>query len=166
MGKPPGLDPEGINVAKDTINGLEWWVVEWKIVQVQKRMKESLGNAIVSPPFLAGEIEQLRLMFTPIMKDNARRNEDSYHKMVSETPKALLNLKIDCNFTVQYFFTVGRGTAQQQFPRPGQGPHVHNFAKSTVTEHHDELALGLKDKIDTLDKSLVVGVKIRIESSH
>lgn len=166
IGLPPGLfrfasgseesQPEGINICPLEMNGEAYHAVEWRIQHLQKRLKESLGNALVSPNFTVGDIVDLRLMVSADLKDAdlRRRNKDSYHKKVNEGPlDAILKLKADCSHELDYYFTVGSGEATQV-----RGPFKHSFKKSTITGQAD-LGINLIAMIEP-DRSLVAGVRI------
>lgn len=153
---------EGVTVERRPLDGSESGSecerAEWRIGNLSTKLKGCMGRALVSRPFSAWGLEDLRLMVFPDGKDvvkgpRSKRQKDQYAKKVTEGPlDGSLKLKVpDCPapHVLTYYLKVG-GVRK--------GPFVHNFAESTVNGCSDFGVDWLK-QVDG-DQRLTVSVEI------
>lgn len=157
------LDPndegrlEGVQVFPGFVEGEPCQCAEWRINQFSSKLKSCMGKPVVSSPFKACGLEELRLMVFPEGKEakgpRSKRQKELYNKRVTEGP-------LDCNLKLkvpecppphilEYFLKVGTCRI---------GPFRHNFAESTVNGPHDFNIDWLKQV--EADQSLTVAVEI------
>ncbi|CAE8612951.1 unnamed protein product, partial [Polarella glacialis] len=133
-GEPLDEGPlEGINVVMSTTaDGEVCQLAEWRIGHLSTKLKGCMGRALVSSPFSAWGLEDIRLMVFPDGKEpvkgpRSRRQKELYLKKVSEGPlDGCLKLKVpDCPapHVIEYFLSIGSVRC---------GPFKHNFGESTV----------------------------------
>lgn len=125
---------EGVTVAPGEINGMECVKAEWRIGHLSTKLRGCMGRALVSSPFMAAGLEDLRLMICPDGKEatkgpRSRRQKELYAKKVMEGPlEGCLKLKAptssDVAQEIDYYLKVGSKR---------MGPFTHNFAESTVS---------------------------------
>jgi len=115
---------------------------EWRIGHLTVKLRGCMGRALVSPPFSAWGMEDLRLMLHPDQKESAqgprsRKQKELYAKRVSDGPlDGCLKLKVpNCPppHTLTYYLTIGNSADNRQ------GPFTHNFSECTVSEPADFL---------------------------
>lgn len=136
------------------------YIAEWRIGNFAHKMKSCMGRPLVSPPFSANGLENLRLMVFPDGKEPAqgprsRRQKEAYVKMATEGPFcAGLKLKVpDCPppHIVPYFLHVGAMRT---------GFFEHNFGEKSVNGHMEVFSgTSWLDHIEA-DQSLVVRAEI------
>jgi len=129
---------EGVNVIDaHNADGTACQKAEWRIGHLSVKLRGCMGRALVSPPFTAWGMEDLRLMIYPDQKESAtgprsRRQKELYNKKVSDGPlDGCLKLKVpNCPapHTLEYYLTVGASDANRK------GPFTHNFAECTVSD--------------------------------
>jgi len=162
---PPGIDValddsplEGVHVERMQIEGAECERAEWRIGHLSAKLKNCMGRALVSSPFSAWGLDDLRLMVFPDGKEvpkgpRSKRQKDQYSKKVFEGPlEACLKLKVpDCPapHVLEYYLKIGDIR---------KGPFKHNFAESTVNGCSD-FGIDWLKQVDG-DQSLTVTVDI------
>mmetsp|Transcript_36752 Transcript_36752/g.84847 ORF Transcript_36752/g.84847 Transcript_36752/m.84847 type:complete len:331 (-) Transcript_36752:170-1162(-) len=124
---------EGVQLSNVSVDGLDLERAEWRIGQLSQKLKGCMGRALVSPPFNAAGLEELRLMVFPEGKEStkgprSKRQRELYNKKVNEGPlEGCLKLKVPIcpnELELQYFLKVGNSR---------KGPFKRNFAESTVS---------------------------------
>lgn len=150
----PGVFTGNIDVA-----GLPCARAEWRIDSVRAKLQASMGRPLVSPPFSARGLPNLRLMVLPDPREavkNARNRERKsvYTAMVKKGPlNGSLKLKADClehDKVLSFFLTVGAVR---------RGPFTYDFAECAIHGCDDFNTDWLK-QVDETDGSLAVGVEI------
>jgi hypothetical protein len=165
MSPPPGLEVsldesplEGVNVERTSIDGHAAEKAEWRIGHLSAKLKNCMGRALVSSPFSAWGMDDLRLMVFPDGKDVAKgprnkKQKDLYAKKVTEGPlDACLRLKVpDCPapHVLEYYLKIGNVR---------KGPFKHNFEESPVNGSSD-FGIDWLSQMET-DQSLVIAVEI------
>lgn len=134
---------------------------EWRIGHLSMKLRSCMGRALVSSPFKACGLDEIRLMIYTEGKHTAkgprsRRQKELYAKKVSDGPlDGCLKLKVpSCPVArdLEYFMIVGK----KRF-----GPFKHNFAECTVAGDWEDFdGLNWLDEVDPLDHSLTVGVEM------
>lgn len=90
--------------------------VEWRIEDVRCKLQASMGRPLVSPPFAACGLPNLRLMVSPDAREAAKtvrshERKSLYATMVKKGPVyGSLSLKADClerDTKLKLYFTVG-----------------------------------------------------------
>lgn len=150
---------EGLTLTSSDVDGVSFTCVEWRIAQLSLKLRGCMGRALVSPPFAAVGLEDLRLMVCADGKDAAKgarnkRQKELYTKKVSEGPlDACLKLKVpNCpaNLDLEYFLKVGSSR---------RGPFRHNFSENTVNGC-DDFGVDWLKQLEG-DHSLIVSVEIK-----
>eukprot|EP00441_Pelagodinium_beii_P034946 CAMPEP_0197651454 /NCGR_PEP_ID=MMETSP1338-20131121/32571_1 /TAXON_ID=43686 ORGANISM="Pelagodinium beii, Strain RCC1491" /NCGR_SAMPLE_ID=MMETSP1338 /ASSEMBLY_ACC=CAM_ASM_000754 /LENGTH=340 /DNA_ID=CAMNT_0043226085 /DNA_START=100 /DNA_END=1122 /DNA_ORIENTATION=+ len=151
--------PPGMSLCTLDLAGRTCTRVEWRIEDLYGKLQASMGRPLVSPPFAALGLPNLRLMVFPDGRDtmkNARSGERKglYAAMIKKGPlHGALKLKADClqcatvmtvNLTV--------GTVRS-------GPLVYNFSEQAIHGLDDFGADWLK-QVDKTSGSLTVGIEI------
>eukprot|EP00930_Biecheleria_cincta_P017745 TRINITY_DN14004_c0_g1_i1.p1 TRINITY_DN14004_c0_g1~~TRINITY_DN14004_c0_g1_i1.p1 ORF type:complete len:390 (-),score=72.99 TRINITY_DN14004_c0_g1_i1:123-1241(-) len=156
-----GAGAEGIQVSTQRVDGKEFECAEWRIGQLSIKLRGCMGRALVSSPFNAAGLEELRLMVCPDGKDGAKgprskRQKELYAKKVLEGPlDGCLKLKVpSCpsDLELKYFLKVGSCR---------KGPFTHNFSENTVSGCED---FGV-DWLTQLDPDLSLLVSVEIEKA-
>jgi len=128
---------EGVSVKECLVDGAGCEKAEWRIGSLSVKLRGCMGRALVSPPFSAWGMEDLRLMIYPDQKESAtgprsRRQKDLYNKKVSDGPlDGCLKLKVpNCPapHVLKYYLTVGSSETNRK------GPFEHNFSECTVSD--------------------------------
>lgn len=149
---------EGINVTSGVADGMSCEIAEWRIGNLSTKLKGCMGRALVSPPFSAWGLEDLRLMVFPDGKEplkgpRNRKQKEGYTKKVTEGPlDGCLKLKVpECPapHIIEYFLHVGSMKC---------GPFKHNFGESTVNGCSD---FGV-DWLQEVEQDLSLTVKVEI----
>jgi len=149
---------EGVHVTPTTVDGVDCENAEWRIGHLSTKLKGCMGRALVSSPFSAWGLEDLRLMVFPDGKEvskgpRSRRQKELYAKKVSEGPlEGCLKLKVPAcppPHVLEYYLKIGNTR---------KGPFNHNFAESTVNGCLD-FGIDWLKQVDA-DQSLTVGVEI------
>jgi len=158
---PEPMQNEGVNVRDGGVEGDKCQRAEWRIGHLSVKLRGCMGRALVSPPFSAWGMEDLRLMIYPDQKESAtgprsRRQKELYNKKVSDGPlDGCLKLKVpNCPapHTLKYYLTVGTSLNNRR------GPFTHNFAECTVSEPA-EFGMDWLSQVDG-DGGLTVSVDI------
>lgn len=151
---PPGISLR--NLEESGSNGTR---VEWRIEDLYGKLQASMGRPIVSPPFSAAGLPNLRLMVFPDGRDtmkNARSSERKglYAAMIKKGPlNGALKIKADClkdNTMMTVNLTVGKLRS---------GPLVYDFSEQAIHGLDDFGADWLK-QVDKASGSLTVGIDI------
>mmetsp|Transcript_17889 Transcript_17889/g.38009 ORF Transcript_17889/g.38009 Transcript_17889/m.38009 type:complete len:440 (-) Transcript_17889:81-1400(-) len=152
---------EGVHVQSATVDGLECQSAEWRIGQLSTKLRGCMGRALVSSPFSAWGLEDLRLMVFPDGKEvtkgpRSKRQKELYAKKVSEGPlEGSLRLKYpvpeegSAPHVLEYYLKIGSVRC---------GPFKHNFRDSTVNGCSD-FGIDWLKQVDA-DNSLTVSVEI------
>mmetsp|Transcript_56841 Transcript_56841/g.158305 ORF Transcript_56841/g.158305 Transcript_56841/m.158305 type:complete len:418 (+) Transcript_56841:101-1354(+) len=149
---------EGVHIERANVDGVECERAEWKIGHLPSKLKNCMGRALVSSPFNACGLEELRLMIFPDGKEVAKgprskKQKEQYAKKVTDGPlDACLKLKVpDCPppHTLEYYLKIGDIR---------KGPFSHNFQESTVHGCSD-FGVDWLMQLDQ-DQSLIVSVEI------
>ena len=128
---PAHLD--GVQLSNASVDGLDVERSEWRIGQLSQKLRGCMGRALVSSPFTAAGLEDLRLMVFPEGKEltkgpRSKRQRELYAKKVNEGPlDGCLKIKVpSCpsELELQYFLKVGTSR---------KGPFRHSFAENTVS---------------------------------
>ncbi|CAK9054333.1 unnamed protein product [Durusdinium trenchii] len=157
-GPPVEVSP-GITVGQVDVWGMACTRAEWRIEDIREKLQASMGRPLVSPPFSARGLPNLRLMVFPDAREAAkgvrqRERKGLYATMVKKGPvHASLKLKADClrDATVlRFHLTVGTVRC---------GPFTYDYAECAVHGCEDFNIDWLKE-IDEASESLRVGVEI------
>jgi hypothetical protein len=150
---------EGIQVKAATVEGAPCERAEWKIRHLSMKLRGCMGRALVSPPFSASGLEDLRLMVSPDGKEwttkgpRSKRQRDLYTKKIMEGPlQGCLKLKVPSpkeGCELKYYLKVGSVRC---------GPFTHNFAENTV-QGCDDFGVDWLKQVEA-DSSLSVCVEI------
>eukprot|EP00929_Paragymnodinium_shiwhaense_P108945 TRINITY_DN75298_c0_g1_i1.p1 TRINITY_DN75298_c0_g1~~TRINITY_DN75298_c0_g1_i1.p1 ORF type:complete len:358 (-),score=74.78 TRINITY_DN75298_c0_g1_i1:247-1320(-) len=173
MGPPPGLEDsldareaenddgnlEGVQVELLEVDGRTCMTAEWRIGHLSVKLRNCMGRALVSPPFKAWGLEDLRLMIFADGRDDAstgprsKRQKDQYSKKVTEGPlDGCIKLKVpDCPppHLLEYCLRIGSVR---------RGPFSHNFSENTINGC-SEFGIDWLKQVD-VDQSLKVTVEI------
>eukprot|EP00928_Gymnodinium_smaydae_P013043 TRINITY_DN14753_c1_g4_i2.p2 TRINITY_DN14753_c1_g4~~TRINITY_DN14753_c1_g4_i2.p2 ORF type:complete len:391 (+),score=110.49 TRINITY_DN14753_c1_g4_i2:1673-2845(+) len=150
--------PEGVYVERGNVDGTECECAEWRIGHFSTKLKSCMGRALVSSPFSAWGIEDLRLMVFPEGKEvvkgpRSKRQKDMYSKKVTEGPlEGCLKLKVpECPapHILTYYLKIGNIR---------KGPFRHNFAENTVNGCSD-FGVDWLQQVDA-DQGIVARVEI------
>merc|ERR1719183_1332326 len=106
------------------------------VKELSLELRGCMGRALVSPPFSAWGMEDLRLMLFPDHLNpqgpRSRRAKELYQKRVSDGPlDGCLKLKVPscpAPHVLKYYLTIGNSLENRK------GPFTHNFAECTVSE--------------------------------
>eukprot|EP00930_Biecheleria_cincta_P089213 TRINITY_DN78486_c0_g1_i1.p1 TRINITY_DN78486_c0_g1~~TRINITY_DN78486_c0_g1_i1.p1 ORF type:complete len:339 (+),score=78.25 TRINITY_DN78486_c0_g1_i1:78-1094(+) len=151
--------PPGISVRNLEESGSKGTRVEWRIEDLYGKLQASMGRPVVSPPFSAAGLPNLRLMVFPDGRDtmkNARSSERRglYAAMIKKGPlNGALKIKADClqvNTMLTVNLTVGKLRS---------GPLVYDFSEQAIHGLDDFGADWLK-QVDKASGSLTVGIDI------
>jgi hypothetical protein len=152
---------EGVHVAPGTVDGVECEFAEWRIGNLTTKLRGCMGRALVSSPFSAAGLQDLRLMVFPDGKEvtskgpRTRAQKELYAKKVKEGPiEGCLKFKVpDCTCVLEYYLRIG-GVRK--------GPFRHDFSESAVDGCQDFGVDWLKQVGS--DQSLTVAVEILSKS--
>lgn len=149
----------GITVGQVNVSGVICTRATWKIEDVRDKLQATLGRPLVSPPFRARGLPNLRLMVFPDAREAAkgvrqRERKGLYATMVKKGPvHGSLCLKADClqdGATVLcYNLTVGKER---------RGPFTYDYKEKAVNGCEDFGIDWLKEIDDW--EALDVGVEI------
>lgn len=151
--------PPGISLRNLEESGSKGTRVEWRIEDLLGKLQASMGRPVVSPPFSAAGLPNLRLMVFPDGRDtmkNARSSERRglYANMIKKGPlNGALKIKADClqvNTMLTVNLTVGKLRS---------GPLVYDFSEQAIHGLDDFGADWLK-QVDKASGSLTVGIDI------
>lgn len=149
---------EGVAVNPVNIDGVDLQRAQWRIPHLSQKLKSCMGRSLVSSPFTAWGLEDLRLMVFPDSKDSfktqrTKKQKEQYTKMVTEGPlEGCLKFKVsDCPapHVLEYYLKVGNAR---------KGPFRHNFSESTV-HGCAEFDVDWLQEVES-DQSLTVTVEI------
>eukprot|EP00747_Dinoflagellata_sp_TGD_P164000 gnl/TRDRNA2_/TRDRNA2_183340_c0_seq1.p1 gnl/TRDRNA2_/TRDRNA2_183340_c0~~gnl/TRDRNA2_/TRDRNA2_183340_c0_seq1.p1 ORF type:complete len:491 (+),score=83.97 gnl/TRDRNA2_/TRDRNA2_183340_c0_seq1:91-1473(+) len=145
-----------VSAERGEVNCLQ---AKWTIGHFSSKLKGCNGRALVSSPFNAAGLEEVRLMVSPDAEDKtkgprSRRQKEIYAKRVSEGPlHGILKLKVPtCPAPSVFEFYLSVGSHRV-------GPFKHDFQNSTVHAWGD-FGINWLDQVDPTDQSLTVGVEI------
>ena len=133
--------------------------VEWRIDDLNGKLQASMGRPLVSPPFAALGLPNLRLMVFPDGREtmkNARSSERKglYTQMIKKGPlHASLKLKADC-LQCATVMTVNLLVGQVR-----AGPLVYDFSEQAI-HGLDDLGVDWLKQVDKGNGSLTVGIEI------
>ncbi|CAE8624472.1 unnamed protein product [Polarella glacialis] len=155
--KPALPLPVGMSMCSVDVGGTARTRIEWRIDDLVGKLQASMGRPLVSPPFSALGLPNLRLMVFPDGRDtlkNARSGERKglYASMIKKGPLfGALKLKADCLDCVAIMsvnLTVGGVRA---------GPLIYNFSEQAIhgvddfevdwleqTDHGGSLTVGME----------------------
>lgn len=152
---PPGIKIFG----KQTGGGPKCTRVEWKIDDLNGKLQASMGRPLVSPPFAALGLPNLRLMVFPdgreVMK-NARSSERKglYTQMIKKGPlHGALKLKADC-LQCATVMTVNLIVGEVR-----AGPLVYDFSEQAI-HGLDDFGIDWLRQVERFSGSLTVGIEI------
>lgn len=129
---------EGVTIGDGEVEGKSCVRAEWHIGNLSLKLKGCMGRALVSSPFAAAGLENLRLMICADGKDadklqqgpRNRKQKELYAKKVTEGPlDGCLKLKVptsasDAPQEIEYYMKAGTKR---------MGPFMHNFTENTVS---------------------------------
>ena len=151
---PPGIKIFGIDYA-----GSMCTRVEWRIDDLNGKLQASMGRPLVSPPFAALGLPNLRLMVFPDGREtmkNARSSERKglYTQMIKKGPlHGSLKLKADC-LQCATVMTVNLIVGQVR-----AGPLVYDFSEQAI-HGLDDFGVDWLKQVDRANGSLTVGIEI------
>lgn len=162
---PPGLEsiaelelPPGIKIFGYNAVGAPTRV-EWRIDDLNGKLQASMGRPLVSPPFAALGLPNLRLMVFPdgreVMK-NARSSERKglYAQMIKKGPlNGALKLKADC-LQMATVMTVNLLVGEVR-----AGPLVYDFSEQAI-HGLDDFGIDWLKQVERQSGSLTVGIEI------
>lgn len=153
-----GSHHEGVQVSLVTVDGMLCERAEWRIGQLSTKLRGCMGRALVSSPFSAAGLQDIRFMVCADGKDatkgpRSRRQKELYTKKVMDGPlDGCLKLKVSSSpatLELNYYLKVGSNR---------RGPFRHNFSESTVCGC-DDFGIDWLKHLET-DNSLMVCVEI------
>jgi hypothetical protein len=130
----------------------------WRIDNVRTKLKSCAGKALVSPPFEALGIPDMRLMVFPSAEQNrglkTREQKAQYENMINVGPlHCALRLKVvSVGKNSVLTFTLFVGSVKH-------GPMVHDFAEHII-HGCDDFKMNWLDQIDETSGSMTVGVEL------
>eukprot|EP00933_Yihiella_yeosuensis_P082791 TRINITY_DN96787_c0_g1_i1.p1 TRINITY_DN96787_c0_g1~~TRINITY_DN96787_c0_g1_i1.p1 ORF type:complete len:371 (+),score=81.53 TRINITY_DN96787_c0_g1_i1:68-1180(+) len=151
--------PLGMSISSVDVGGLTCTRVEWRIEDLFGKLQASMGRPLVSPPFAANGLPNLRLMVFPDGRDtmkNARSGERKglYAAMIKKGPlNGALKLKADClecATVMRVNLTVGGVRA---------GPLIYDFSEQAI-HGLDDFGVDWLKQVDRASGSLTVGMEI------
>lgn len=149
---------EGVNVTRACVDGVERECAQWRIGHLSAKLKNCMGRSLVSSPFSAWGLDDLRLMVFPDGKEavkgtRSKKQKEQYAKMVTDGPlEGCLKFKVpECPapHILEYYLKIGEVR---------KGPFRHDFSESTVNGCSDFSVDWLK-QVDA-DQILTVTVEI------
>lgn len=149
---------EGIQVTEGEVEGQPCEIAEWRIGHLSSKLKGCMGKALVSPPFAAAGLEDVRLMVFPDGKDAAKgprskRQKELYAKKVSEGPlDGCLKMKFvpeEGSRVLEYYLSVGSER---------RGPFKHDFGEKNINGCDDFEV----DWLAQLDQDLSLTLRVQI----
>lgn len=155
---PDGNHHEGVQVSNTMVDGVMCERAEWRIGQLSTKLRGCMGRALVSSPFSAAGLQDIRFMVCADGKDvtkgpRSRRQKELYTKKVMDGPlDGCLKLKVSSSpatLVLNYYLKVGNHR---------RGPFRHNFSESTVCGC-DDFGVDWLKQLEA-DNSLVVSVEI------
>lgn len=151
--------PPGIKIFGFQAGGPKCTRVEWKIDDLNGKLQASMGRPLVSPPFAALGLPNLRLMVFPdgreVMK-NARSSERKglYTQMIKKGPlHGALKLKADC-LQCATVMTVNLIVGEVR-----AGPLVYDFSEQAI-HGLDDFGIDWLRQVERFSGSLTVGIEI------
>lgn len=133
--------------------------VEWRIDDLNGKLQASMGRPLVSPPFAALALPNLRLMVFPDGREqmkNARSSERKglYTQMIKKGPlHGALKLKADC-LQCATVMTVNLLVGEVR-----AGPLVYDFSEQAI-HGLDDFGIDWLKQVDRFNGSLTVGIEI------
>ncbi|CAE8650275.1 unnamed protein product [Polarella glacialis] len=151
--------PLGMSIGTADVGGSTCTRIEWRIEDLYGKLQASMGRPLVSPPFSALGLPNLRLMVFPDGRDtmkNARSGERKglYAAMIKKGPlHGALKLKADClecATVMKVNLTVGKVRA---------GPLRYDFSEQAI-HGLDDFGVDWLKQVDKSNGSLTVGMEI------
>lgn len=150
----------GIFAGPSVVGGCPCTRIEWHIEEVRNRLQSCMGRPLVSPPFAACDLPNLRLMVFPDAREavktvRSHERKSLYAAMVRKGPLyGALKLKADClagqDTLVKVYFTVGAVRV---------GPLTYDFAVQAI-HGCDDLGVDWLKQVDESTGGLRVAVEI------
>jgi hypothetical protein len=149
---------EGVHVSPSTVDGVECESAEWRIGNLTTKLKGCMGRALVSSPFNAAGLQDLRLMVFPDGKEvtskgpRTRAQKELYAKKVKEGPiDGCLKIKVpDCTRVLEFYLRIGAVR---------KGPFRHDFSENAVVDGCQDFGVDWLEQVGP-DLSLTVAVEI------
>lgn len=149
----------GIIVGQMEISGAICTRAEWRIEDLRGKLQASMGRPLVSPPFAAWGLPNLRLMVFPDAKEavkgvRSRERKGLYAAMVRKGPlHGALKLKADClqsDTVLRFYLTVGAVRC---------GPFTYDYSEQAI-HGCDDFGTDWLKQVDEATGNLAVGVEI------
>lgn len=150
----------GVLVGLTKVSGDACTRAEWRIDSVRSKLQASMGRPLVSPPFMAPGLPNLRLMVFPDAREavrsaRSRERKGMYAAMVKKGPlQGSLKLKADClersGTVLRFHLTVG-GVRR--------GPFTYDFSECAI-HGCDDFGTDWLKQVDDATGNLSVGVEI------
>mmetsp|Transcript_14455 Transcript_14455/g.37044 ORF Transcript_14455/g.37044 Transcript_14455/m.37044 type:complete len:458 (-) Transcript_14455:107-1480(-) len=150
----------GVLLGETQVSGATGTRAEWRIDSVRSKLQASMGRPLVSPPFAARGLPNLRLMVFPDAREavrsaRSRERKGMYAAMVKKGPlHGSLKLKADCleraTTALSFYLTVG-GVRR--------GPLTYDFAECAI-HGCDDFGTDWLKQVDDATGNLSVGVEI------
>lgn len=149
----------GITVFPLEISGDSCMRAEWRIEDLRGKLQASMGRPLVSPPFAASGLPNLRLMVFPDAKEavkgvRSRERKGLYAAMVRKGPlHGALKLKADCleaDTVLRFYLTVGTVRC---------GPFTYDYSERAI-HGCDDFGTDWLKQVDETNGNLSVGVEI------
>lgn len=150
----------GVLVGLTKVSGDPCTRAEWRIDSVRSKLQASMGRPLVSPPFAAPGLPNLRLMVFPDAREavrsaRSRERKGMYAAMVKKGPlQGSLKLKADClersSTVLRFHLTVG-GVRR--------GPFTYDFSECAI-HGCDDFGTDWLKQVDDATGNLSVGVEI------
>jgi hypothetical protein len=150
---------QGLTISSVDVDGTMCSRVEWLVDKFCAKLQPNMGRPLVSPPFAAGGLPNLRLMIfpdTPEAVKNARSRDRKsvYATILKKGPlSGALKLKADClggATLITFNLTVGSVRV---------GPVTYDFSEQAV-HGVENFGIDWLKHVDPSDGSLFVGIEI------
>mmetsp|Transcript_30264 Transcript_30264/g.85348 ORF Transcript_30264/g.85348 Transcript_30264/m.85348 type:complete len:288 (-) Transcript_30264:184-1047(-) len=153
---PPG-QREGVCVRPALLNGAACVRAEWQVSHFSKKIVAGAGKPLVSPPFVAAGLLDLRLLIFPCPQQDSRgrHNKSQLAKRVACGPlTCALKLKVPVGDAPVLTFYLSLGSC------PPQGPYTCDFGQHPVAgcddltvdwPDHADSGGGLRASLDIVD---------------
>lgn len=153
----PDPGPESLKTELVMVNDVYVPHVEWRIENVRMKLRSCAGKPLVSPPFDAKGLANLRLMVFPGLDHGrglrTREQKSKYESMINAGPlNGALKFKVTSagsHSVLTFNLCVGEVK---------KGPMTHNFAEHVV-QGCDDFGINWLDQIEP-NGSLCVGVEL------
>jgi len=156
---PEQVLPHGMSVNSKMVGSTLATHIEWRIEDFGGRLQASMGKPLVSPPFTACGLQNLRLMVFPDAREavksaRSRDRRGMYAAMVKKGPLyGGLKLKAEClGCATDISFNLSVGSI-------GAGPVTYDFSQQAV-HGLDDFGVDWLKQVDKATGSLVVSADI------